>query len=64
MGDVIGGNAFEGMVPSAADVFDDGSTWGAMTAADRATALIAMLMTGAPAGAAAARKARPGGHRL
>ena len=46
VGDVIGGNAFEVMFLSAADFFDEGSIYGAMTAADRTTALIAMLMTG------------------
>ena len=46
VGDIIGGNAFEVMFLSAADFFDEGSIYGAMTAGDRSTALIAMLMTG------------------
>lgn len=45
VGDVIGGNAFEVMFLSAADVFYDGSIYEAMTEQDRTTALIAMLMT-------------------
>ena len=46
MGDIIGGNAFEIMFLSAADFAYDGSIYEAMTAQDRTTGLIAMLMTG------------------
>ena len=46
VGDIIGGNAFEVMFLSAADFFDEGSIYTAITPADRTTALIAMLMTG------------------
>ncbi|WP_040621762.1 sodium:calcium antiporter [Rhodovulum sp. PH10] len=45
VGDVIGGNAFEVMFLSAADLFYDGSIYAAMTEQDRTTGLIAMLMT-------------------
>jgi cation:H+ antiporter len=45
VGDIIGGNAFEVMFLSAADMFYDGSIYEAMTAQDRTTGLIAMLMT-------------------
>jgi len=45
VGDVIGGNAFEVMFLSAADMFYDGSIYAAMTEQDRSTGLIAMLMT-------------------
>jgi cation:H+ antiporter len=45
IGDVIGGNAFEVMFLSAADVVYDGSIYAAMTEQDRTTALMAMLMT-------------------
>ena len=45
VGDIIGGNAFEVMFLSAADVVYDGSIYEAMTGQDRTTALIAMLMT-------------------
>ena len=45
VGDVIGGNAFEVMFLSAADVFYDGSIYAAVTEQDRTTGLIAMLMT-------------------
>ncbi|MCP1167890.1 sodium:calcium antiporter [Limimaricola litoreus] len=46
VGDIIGGNAFEVMFLSAADFFDEGSIYAAITPGDRTTALIAMLMTG------------------
>ncbi|SDF19447.1 sodium:calcium antiporter [Limimaricola pyoseonensis] len=46
VGDVIGGNAFEVMFLSAADLFDEGSIYGAMGPGDRTTALLALLMTG------------------
>jgi cation:H+ antiporter len=45
IGGVIGGNAFEVMFLSAADVFYDGSLYHQMTAQDRTTTLIAILMT-------------------
>ncbi|MDC7785288.1 sodium:calcium antiporter [Rhodoplanes sp. TEM] len=45
VGDVIGGNAFEVMFLSAADMVHDGSIYQAMTAEHRTTGLIAMLMT-------------------
>jgi cation:H+ antiporter len=45
VGDVIGGNAFEVMFLSAADMFYDGSIYAAMTEQDRTTGLTAMLMT-------------------
>lgn len=45
VGDVIGGNAFEVMFLSAADVFYDGSIYAQMTEQDRTTGLIAILMT-------------------
>jgi cation:H+ antiporter len=46
VGDVIGGNSFEVMFLSAADFVYDGSIYAAMTAQDRTTGLLAMLMTG------------------
>lgn len=46
MGDVIGGNAFEVMFLSAADLVYDGSIYDAMTPGDRSTALIALIMSG------------------
>ncbi|KKL47023.1 hypothetical protein LCGC14_2339730, partial [marine sediment metagenome] len=46
VGDVIGGNAFEVMFLCAADLFYDGSIYDTMSAQDRTTGLIAMLMTG------------------
>jgi cation:H+ antiporter len=46
VGDVVGGNSFEVMFLSAADLFYDGSIYSAMSEADRSTALIAMIMTG------------------
>ncbi len=45
VGDVIGGNAFEVMFLSAADVFYTGSIYAEMSEQDRTTGLIAMLMT-------------------
>ncbi|GHA20995.1 cation transporter [Devosia pacifica] len=45
VGDVIGGNAFEVMFLSAADVFYGGSIYAEMTNQHRTTALIAILMT-------------------
>ena len=46
VGDIIGGNAFEVLFLSAADLFYAGSIYSAFTPADRTTALIAVLMTG------------------
>lgn len=46
IGNIIGGNAFEVMFLAAADVAYDGSLYAEMTAANRSTALIALLMTG------------------
>ena len=46
VGDVIGGNSFEVMFLSAADLFYDGSIYHQMKGDDITTALIAMLMTG------------------
>ncbi|MCX2723936.1 sodium:calcium antiporter [Roseibium salinum] len=46
VGDVIGGNAFEVLFLSAADVVSEGSIYAAFTWQDQATALFAMLMTG------------------
>jgi cation:H+ antiporter len=46
VGGVIGGNAFEVLFLGAADLFYDGSIYGAFSRADQGTALIAMLMTG------------------
>lgn len=46
VGDVIGGNSFEVMFLSAADMFYDGSIYAEMTGQDRTTTLIAILMTG------------------
>jgi cation:H+ antiporter len=45
VGDIIGGNAFEVMFLSAADMFYDGSIYVVMTEQDRTTGLTAMLMT-------------------
>ena len=46
VGDVIGGNAFEVMFLSAADMVYDGSIYEAMTEQDVTTGLVALLMTG------------------
>ncbi|WP_363351600.1 sodium:calcium antiporter [Methylocystis echinoides] len=46
VGDVIGGNAFEVLFLSAADLFQSGSIYHFFTPSDQATALIAILMTG------------------
>jgi cation:H+ antiporter len=46
VGDVIGGNAFEVLFLSAADLFYDGSIYAAFSPGDQGTALIAILMTG------------------
>lgn len=45
IGDIIGGNAFEVMFLSAADLFYDGSIYAELTEQDRTTGLIAMPMT-------------------
>lgn len=46
VGDVIGGNAFEVLFLSAADLVSDGSIYTHFSWQDQATALFAMLMTG------------------
>lgn len=46
VGDVIGGNAFEVLFLSAADLVSEGSIYASFTWQDQATALFAMLMTG------------------
>jgi len=46
VGDVIGGNAFEVLFLSAADMVHEGSIYASFSWQDRATALFAVLMTG------------------